>query len=214
MKTSRGFTLIEILVAVMIAAILAVMSFGAMREALQHRETIRTRGARLTEVQAAMRSLVQDFSQLQPRPVREPLGEGYRATLMGTTAASPEVTFTRGGWANPVGAPRSTLQRVRYALREGVLYRDYWAVLDAQLQPEPATRRLLAGVKDFQVRYLDDSRNWQDSWPPALNTTNTTSQAAAAAISERQTRLRPIAIEVTLVLQDWGTIKRLIEVAG
>lgn len=214
MKLQRGFTLIEILVAVMIAAVLAVMSFGAMREALAHRETIKVRAARLTEVQAAMRSIVQDFSQLAPRPIREPLGEGYRPALAGMTATSPEVTFTRGGWSNPVGASRSTLQRVRYALRDGVLYRDYWLVLDAQLLPEPGTRRLLGGVKDFQLRYMDDSRNWQDSWPPATATAAANSPAAAAAISQRQMRARPIAIEVTLVLQDWGTITRLIEVAG
>jgi general secretion pathway protein J len=214
MKSSRGFTLIEILVAVTIAAILAVMSFGAMREALEHREMLRTRAARLSEVQATMRNLVQDLSQLQPRPVREPVGEGFQAALVGTTAASPEVTFTRGGWSNPVGAPRSTLQRVRYALRDGVLYRDYWGVLDAQLLPDPATRRLLDDVKDFQVRYMDDSRNWQDSWPPVSQGFSTAAQGAANAINERQLRRRPIAVEVTLVLTDWGTITRIIEVAG
>src|SRR5262245_52598342 len=112
MKASRGFTLIEILVAVMIAAILAVMAFGCIREARAERDTIRGCMRRLTELQTPMRSLVQDFSQLQPRPVREPLGEGFRGALVGATAASPEVTFTRGGWANPAGAQRSTLQRV------------------------------------------------------------------------------------------------------
>lgn len=205
MKAQRGFTLIEVLVAVMIAAILAVMAFGAMREALAHREVIKTRGARLAAVQATMRNFVQDFGQIVPRPVREPIGAGYQGAVMGAAAAMPEVTFTRGGWSNPAGSQRSSLERVRYTLIDGVLYRDHWLVLDPQLQPEPVRRTLLDGVQAFQVEFMDDSRAWQASWPPQ-NTINTN--------GERQLRARPIAIRVTLTLQDWGTLVRIIEVAA
>ncbi|HTQ35706.1 MAG TPA: type II secretion system minor pseudopilin GspJ [Steroidobacteraceae bacterium] len=206
MKRSRGFTLIEIMVAVMIAAILAVMAFGAMREALNHRDLIRTRAARLAALQLAMGSLVKDFTQLQPRPIREPVGDGYQAALIGATAASPEVVFTCGGWTNPAGEQRSTLQRVHYVLRDGVLYRERWLVLDSQLLPGPVSRKLLDGVKDFQLRYMDDSLTWQDSWPPPSTNSNTS--------GELQLRWRPIAVEVSLTLSDWGTLTRLIEVAG
>jgi general secretion pathway protein J len=122
----------------------------------------------------------------------------------------PDVIFTRGGWSNPAGQPRSTLQRVRYSLRDGVLYRDHWVVLDAQLQPDPLPKRLLDGVTDFQVRYMDDARNWQTSWPPP-SAGNATS---GITTNERTLRWRPIAVEVSLTLKDWGTITRVIEVAG
>lgn len=205
MKSNRGFTLIEVLVAIMIAAILSVMAFTAMREGLDHREVIKTRTARLAAVQATMRTFVQDFSQIQPRPVRAPLGEGYQPAVTGATTAAPEVSFTRGGWSNPVGSQRSTLERVRYVLSDGVLYREYWLVLDPQLQPGPVQRTLLDGVEAFQVSYMDDSRTWQDSWPP---------QTTLAISGERQWRARPIAIRVTITLKDWGTLTRVIEVAG
>lgn len=205
MRRSRGFTLVEVMVAVAIAAILAVMTFSAMREGLEHRELIKARAARLAAVQATMRSFVQDFSQIQPRPVREPLGQGYQPAVTGATAANPQVAFTRGGWSNPVGNPRSTLQRVRYVLSEGVLFREHWNVLDAQLQPDPVRRTMLDGVQDFQVTFMDDSRAWQATWPPQ-NTINVD--------TERTWRSRPIAIQVTLTLADWGTLVRVIEVAG
>lgn len=206
----RGFTLIEVMVAVMIAAILAVMAFTAMSQALDNRDRLRNRAARLTAVQATMRSFVQDFTQMQPRPVREPLGDGYQGALVSTAAAVPDVVFTRGGWSNPAGQPRSTLQRVRYSLRDGVLYRDHWVVLDAQLQPDPLPKRLLDGVKDFQVRYMDDARNWQTSWPPP----SSGNAVNGITTNERTLRWRPIAVEVSLTLADWGTITRVIEVAG
>lgn len=205
MRTQRGFTLIEVMVAVLIAAILSVMAFTAMRQGLDHRETIKTRAARLAAVQATMRTIVQDFSQIQPRPVREPIGQGYQPAVTGDTARLPEVVFTRGGWSNPVGSQRSTLARIRYVLSDGVLYREHWLVLDPQLQPEPMRRTLLEGVRDFQVSFMDDSRNWQDSWP-SRTVTNTN--------SELQLRARPIAVRVTMTLEDWGTVVRIVEVTG
>jgi general secretion pathway protein J len=210
MKAQRGFTLIEVLVAIAIAAILSVMAFTAMSEALNHRETIKARAARLAAVQTTMRSFVQDFSQIQPRPVREPIGQGYQPAVAGGVNGTPEVAFTRGGWSNPAGAERSTLQRVRYIAVDGVLYREHWLVLDSQLSPDPVRRTLLDGVVEFRVSFMDDSRTWQDSWPVGRSTV----PAGNAASQERQLRGRPIAVRVTLTLEDFGTLTRVIEVAG
>ncbi|MEO6185542.1 MAG: type II secretion system minor pseudopilin GspJ [Steroidobacteraceae bacterium] len=202
MRSARGFTLVEIMIAVLIAAILAVMSFEAMQQALGSRERVRANAMRLQAVQFTMRSFVQDFSQLNPRPVREPLGEGHQPALLG----ADEVTFTRAGWTNPIGLERSTLQRVRYALRGGKLYREYWTVLDAQLQPGPVSRELLGGVRAFKLRFMNDGRTWQEGWPPPT--------LSGGTRPERELRWRPIAVEVTLELEDWGRLTRIIEVAG
>jgi general secretion pathway protein J len=203
-KHQRGFTLVEIMVAVLITAILAVMAFEAMQQALTNRDRIRANAARVQALQFTMRSFTQDFSQLAPRPVREPLGDGYQPALLGVQGTT-QVALTRGGWMNPAGVERSTLQRVRYDLRDGKLYREYWMVLDAQLDPQPVSRELLDGVRALRVRYMNDGRNWQESWPPAsLGTTR----------EERELRWRPLAVEITLELEDWGQITRLIEVPG
>lgn len=205
MRRARGFTLVEILVATAIAAILAAMAFTAMSQAMQNRERVRAAQARVIALQATIRSFVQDFSQLAPRPVRVPVGEGYEAALLGRAGGSAQVVFTRGGWSNPAGIQRSSLQRVRYELRDGVLYRDHWTVLDAQTQPEPVQRAMLDQVEAFTIRYMNDARQWQDNWPPPQ---------PGNPDELRFLRWRPIAIEVTLRLTDWGTITRLIEVPG
>jgi general secretion pathway protein J len=201
MNRQRGFTLVEVMIAVLIAAILSVMAFEAMQEALKNRDRVKVHAVRLQALQFTMRSLVQDLSQLNPRPVREPLGPGYQPALAGGT----DLVFTRGGWMNPVGLDRSTLQRVRYALREGRLYRETWRVLDAQLYPEPDSKQLLDGVRSFTLRYMNDGRSWQDNWPPAT---------LGGQRTQRELGWRPIAVEVTLDLEDFGKLTRLIEVAG
>jgi len=205
MQRQRGFTLVEILVASAIAAILAAMAFVAMGDALRNREQLREAQARLVALQFTVRTLVQDFSQLAPRPVRASVGEGYEAALASLGGLETQVQLTRYGWNNPAGIQRSSLQRVRYQLRDGVLYREYWLALDAQLQPEPVERAVLDHVRSFTVRYMNDSRQWQDSWPP---------QQPGSEDELRFRRWRPIAVEVTLDLEDMGMIRRLIEVPG
>jgi general secretion pathway protein J len=203
MKRQPGFTLVEILVAIAIAAILATMAFTAMSEAMQNRERIKQAQQRLTDLQFAVRSLVQDFSQLAPRPVRVPFGEGYDAAVLAQLGTFSEVLLTRAGWTNPAGLSRSGLQRVRYAVRDGVLYRDYWLALDAQPEPQPVQRALMDGVEGFTIRYMNDGRQWQDNWPPPQ---------PDAENQMRYMRWRPIAVEITLRLRDWGTITRIVEV--
>jgi len=203
-RRQRGFTLIEIVIAVMITAILFTMAYGAIQQALANRERLQENSARLQALQFTMRSLVQDFTQLAPRMVREPLGEGHQPALA-AVVNSGQVTLTRGGWMNPLGAERSTLQRVRYRLENGTLLREYWLVLDAALEPAPIRRELIDGVRSFSLRFYNDGRNWQDSWPPA---------SLSATPSETDLQWRPAAVEITLELEDWGRITRMVEVPG
>ena len=76
-----GFTLIELMVAVFITAILLSMGYGAVNQALASHEALNTRQERLLAVQTAMRLLSQDFTQLAPRPVRQPIGDGWLPAL-------------------------------------------------------------------------------------------------------------------------------------
>ena len=205
MRRQRGFTLIEIVIAVMITAILFAMAYGAINQAVGNRGRLQENSARLRAVQFAVRSMVQDFSQLTPRPVRESIGEGSQFALSTGASDVPQVSLTRGGWMNPLGAERSTLQRVRYRLDDGKLLREHWLVLDATLDPEPVKRVLLEGVTSLKFRFLDDARGWRDTWPPP---------SGSSTRSEKDYRWRPTAVEVTLELKDWGQIKRIIEVPG
>jgi general secretion pathway protein J len=196
----RGFTLVELLEALAIFAILSVLAYGGYNGALQQNEIARASMARLEALQTTVRLLTQDFEQLAPRPVRDVLGDSRLPALLADQRDQNLFALTRAGWTNPAGLQRATLQRVSYVLEDGKLRREYFTVLDATLATEPLKRELIDRVKSVRVRFLDGQKQWQEQWPP-LN-------APPATVA----RARPVAVEVKLELEDFGEITRLIEV--
>ena len=204
----RGFTLLELLVAMFIAALMFAIGYGAINQAMNNHSALQEQQARLLEVQTAMRVLEQDIVQLAPRPIRQPVGDGWLPALIGQAdpTAQPILQLTRGGWNNPNGVQRPGLQRVAYFLEKDTLRREYWTVLDPTLQNTTMKRDLLTHVKTVTFRFMDMSRQWQTQWPPTA--------VAGATGQESALRMRPIAVEITLDTDDWGKLVRTIEVAG
>jgi general secretion pathway protein J len=202
MKRLRGFTLIEVLVSTVILAVLSVMAHRGVAETRLAVERTREHMERVRDVQRAVTLMTADFRQLAPRPVRALVGDGYRPALERDPNATSLVELSRDGWPNTIGAPRGTVQRVVYVLEDGKLLRRHWQVTDATLATQPVSRELLDRVQRVEIRYMNAGREWQVEWPPL---------GAPAAIS---LRARPLAIEFTLVLEDYGEIRRLVEVPG
>jgi general secretion pathway protein J len=99
---------------------------------------------------------------------------------------------------------RSTLQRVRYLFEDGVFRREHWRVLEATLDSQPVRRDLLDRVRAVRFRFMDEAREWRDDWPGTVAT-------GGAPVS---LRALPLAVEVTLELEDYGTVVRVIELPG
>ena len=203
----RGFTLIELMVAVFITAVLFAIGYGAVNQAVKNREALEQQQERLLAIQTAVRTIAQDVNQLALRPIRDPNGNDLLPVIRATGSDQKQlVELTRGGWANPAGVQRPALQRVVYLFEENTLRREYWPVLDPLLSTEPIKKDLCTGVKSVKFRYMDVGRTWRETWPP------TTAVNTGAGGVNPNLRLRPVAVEVTIELNDWGKIVRVLEV--
>jgi general secretion pathway protein J len=199
----NGFTLIELLVAMMIFAILGVLAYGGYNTSAKQASIARESMLRLQALQTTVRLLTQDFEQLAPRSVRDVLGDNRLAALKGDPGDETRiVTLTRAGWSNPAGVQRSTLQRVAYVLEEGTLWREHRPVLDATLTDKPIRRELLKNVTAVKLRYMYPRKQWLEQWPPPT------------LVMPDADNSRPLAVEVTLDLKDFGKIIRIIEIGG
>jgi general secretion pathway protein J len=210
----RGFTLVELLVAMAIVAVIGVMALTGLTTVIRQRDIAEERTQRWQQIQLAMRLIEQDLSQAQPRLTRDELGETYQPSLVANPNAQFALEFSRGGWANPGGFARGTVLRVAYNVEEqqetkngrrvthNVLVRLHWPVMDRTLATVPVRTNLLDKVENIEVRFLDSGGEWQTEWPPLRMT------------GPQRYVIRPRAIEFVVELEDLGRISRMVEVGS
>lgn len=188
----RGFTLIEMLVALAVFAIIGLMSNQLLMQVIDIGELTEKRGARLVETQRAMEIIRRDIQQLAHRGVRDELGDsqpGFEINELGL------LQFTRRGWANPLEHNRSELQRVAYAMLDGTLVRLYWPVLDRATDSLPIRQFLLDDISEMEVLAVDVAGVEHRYWPPE-DDTGPGAHALAAVI-------------VRMTLRPYGNVERL-----
>jgi general secretion pathway protein J len=189
-RAAAGFTLLELLVALAIFGLLSVMSYSGLRSVLEQRAVTEQEADRLGRLQKIYLLMQRDIEQVVPRPVRDEYG-AEQPPLTGAEV----LQLTRGGWRNPLGHPRSTLQRVAYAYEDEQLVRYTWSVLDRAQDSQPAKQSLTDEITQMDVRYLG-SDDWKTAW----------SGVADAALPGTATTELPRAVEITLEHKHYGRL--------
>ena len=199
MRTPRGFTLIELIVAMAVFSVMATMAYSGLQSVLDARERTQQFAQRLAALQTAFFWLGKDIEQAVPRGVRDQYGERVKA-LQAEQTAEYSLELTHAGWSNPFASEkrqRSLLQRVAYGVHEKKLMRKYWFDLDREHNSATFETVLLEGVSTLEMRYVDSSFQWQTQWPP---------------LGSKD--VMPLAIEVSVDIEGLGKISRLFRVPG
>ena len=189
---SKGFTLLELLVSIVIFVLMMVPAYGWMNNLLNQTQYTKEKAQRLADLQTAYRILERDLTQMVQRKVRNEFGDTAGALSGGSDFDGVE--FTRGGYPNPAGFLRSELQRIAYVPDQDQLLRRTWRVLDRSQDSLPDEQVLITDMQRFGIRFLGESDEWQERWPPQLNN----QQQGDAGL--------PRAVEVTVELKDLGEL--------
>ncbi len=201
-RKQQGFTLLELLIASIIFAIMAVMAYGGLNNVLRNSEASEKALKRLQQIQQSISVLNRDFSQIVQRSIRDEYGNQQPYLAAGTNIDNL-IEFSRGGRVNPAGlSQRSSLLRITYRFEEEKLIRLQWPQMDRTQEMQAKETVLIDNVENVTVRFLDDNAEWQEQWPSAI------AQASASSTTGTNTP-GPVAIEIVLQLNDWGNIRRL-----
>ena len=186
----HGFTLLEVLVAMSIFAVIGLGANKMLRTIIDTREITQASNQAINSLVRVFSMMDRDFSQIVPRQVRDEYGEPLQPLVVGT--GRYYVEFSRTGWSNPAGRQRSILQRVAYQLDDGQLSRYFWLVLDRAEDSEVITQKLLKGVESFLINLLNEEGEGTDVWP------------------DFGTELAmPVAVEVILETKMLGEVRRV-----
>ena len=182
--------------ALAIFSLIAVMAYGGLETVLNQQAQTEVNAESLAALQKTYLVMQRDIEQAVPRTIRDEFGDP-QAPLLGTSLFQ----FTRGGWNNPANHPRSTLQRVGYSLQDRQLFRYSWLVLDRAQDSAPARQPLAEDIESMKVRYLDETGNWQEQWPPIQTGNNPNANPLDF----------PRAVEITLKHARFGTLTWLFQ---
>ena len=154
MRARRGFTLIELMVAIVLSGVVALLAYGSVEAGIDSASRIESY-RRNGESEAMMRALVGDALR---HPADTPPGAAAFQMTVGPNGAS-DLRFMSRGINGPLGA--GDLWQVGLRPTNSGIELDAIS-LDGDASPIHGT---IAGLSSFAVRVrgLGD-QNWQDRW--------------------------------------------------
>ena len=195
----RGFTLIEVLIALTIFAVMSALAYRGLTSILDARDRVAQENRKWREISVFFARLEADLVNAVARDIRNSNNLTEAAFIGNATFAKEsegQLMFTRMGLPGASGTLAAP-QRLGYRLKQGTVEELVWPVLDQGQRTVPAVYPLLAGVNTLRLRYLDSTNQWRDTWPGLSSATATVTPL-------------PKAVEVALTLDSGETITRLL----
>ena len=198
-KKIYGFTLIEIVIALAVFAVVGTLAFTGLNALLKQQTELQSRSDQIKSIQLALKYLERDISQIIARPVRDQYGDQQPAFSADEDSI---MSFTYSGWRNPASLSRSHLQRVAYEVstaedsNKQQLVRHSWNRLDGAVIEDARSAPILENIADLEWKFLNQGSVWETRWPP-IN-------------SDPATTVMPRAVSVSFDVEPWGNISRII----
>jgi general secretion pathway protein J len=155
-----GFTLIELMCALLILSLLALMSFRGLGAVLEGRDHVRKETEKWRSVDAFFSRFQRDVQLAAPRSVRS--ASGTAPAWRGQAGSGLE--FSRFASAEGQDAARRVGYRLNQDREIEILL---WPGLDLAPNAQPARYPMLASVAQFELQYLGPDPVWADAWPRA-----------------------------------------------
>jgi general secretion pathway protein J len=165
-RDKRGFTLVEVLIALAIVALLSLLGYRAVSALSDSEDKLSAEATRWRTLDLFFARLEADLREAIPRPAR--FSDTREPAWLGATDAAGNglLAFSRAG---PEFAlePSSAGSRLAYRFQGGAVEVLYWASYDRPRGVEAKAYPLITGVTGFRLAYLAKNGSWLENWPQA-----------------------------------------------
>ena len=165
----NGFTLLELMLAVAIFAVVSLLATGGMSNVLNFQKQSQAEMERLNRLQMFFAMLSRELDFIVIRPVREENGTKLPAISSETSDGLDGLEFTHQGQNLP--GQGVLLKRVAYYQDNNKLYKKTWPVLDRAEDTKPSAYVLLDKVERFSISYRLELEKGQMRWQSFLDKT-------------------------------------------
>jgi len=192
-KKSRGFTLVEVIIALSIFAVLSIIGYKSISSLIQTKERVEVDDVKWQQLVTFFDRFELDVKQSVNRPIRnrddvfEPAWLG-KPTYEGENGS--QLAFSRLGDPDQPGFLMDT-RRIGYRLHNGAVELLIWPSLDAAPNTKPEIFNVLPHVSQIAFSYLSEDGRWLSAWPESTVTTQlTTTQQKSFAPSAVQLNIK------------------------
>ncbi len=189
LRKLRGYTLIEVMIALMVFAIIATISSSVMYHVFDIRQRVAKQAEQLDQLQLVMTIFEHDMTQLISRTVHANDMREF-ASFIGTYQY---MEFTRGGQVNPKAVvKRSGLKRIAYLCNSEQLIRRSWDVVDTTDRHRYEDKILLDHVENCSFSYVSSYQQMMPEWN------------AYSVGQNQKIQILPSGIQLTINPYHWG----------
>ncbi len=168
-KNSKGFTLIEVLVAMAIYMVVISIVAVALSNMLNTTNTALQNIIKFNALQRAVIDLQRDFIQTIDRPILDENNHEQAAFVSPNIDNGDTLNFSTKVNIDPFSERhQSDIRRIGYRYRDGKLYRIMWPVLD-RVNGQSSEKKILDQITDLSWQYVGEDNALYDFWPPSPN---------------------------------------------
>lgn len=186
----HGFTLIEMLVVVALIALIAPAAYSMLNSTILVNKHVKDTNRSATSLAVFMDWLEDDLKQIIMKKAQLQDKELAPALVL----TGDKLSFTRTGWANPMGKRRSQLQRVEYRLPGSGVERVHWARSNDANESNEVVQSF-GSVSLSNIEVMSTTGDWHSAWP-----TGSTKESP-----------QPIALRVKVTTES-GSVMRFFEI--
>lgn len=172
-KQQIGFTLVEVLIALLILSAMALMSYRGLNTVLDTRDHVAMEEKKWKTLSSFFVRFQSDVQLAAPYMLQT--GKGNATAWRGKSypIVDPQLEFSR--FSATEGS--DTIRRIAYRLNEKQEI-ELWIWPDLDLAPDalPTRYSVLRDVRIFELQYLTPNLSWVDHWP--ISTINTSTPEA------------------------------------